>query len=278
MTEDFTAEERKQLKATIRQQRIVADRGPLFNRPVPKALMTPYEMKDTARARIHNIQKKYTIRHKNIHRCWNRFQLYLPELMHEGNPQKVFEMSTAHGAMLEVARYFGHEVLGNDFANRLHQHDVSASTTHRKLSDADFEQTVTDPVVKGGTALDWPYRPIIEAIDMPITLFDAGHTPYPLEDKSQDVLICAQAIEHYCHPDHWMELMDEFCRITRKTIVIIMNPLFNHFADDTAYVTAFEQFRTDLQAYRRNGFTTTSCHIQWAEALGFKLTADERHA
>jgi len=53
-----------------------------------------------------------------------------------------------------------------------------------------------------------------------------------------------------------------------------MNPLFGHFADDPAYVAGFEKFRHELQRYRRNGFTTTSCHIHWSEALGFKLTAD----
>lgn len=274
MDNALTADERRQLLKTIRKQRIVADQGRIFDRPMPKELLTPYALQGKESAPMHNIQRKYATRRKNIRRCWNRFQLYLPELMHEGAPQKVFEMSTAHGAMLEIARHFGHEVLGNDFANRLDQHDVSASTTHRKLSDEGFEEKINDPAVKDGVALDWPYRLIIESIDIPVTLFDAGHAPYPLEDKSQDVLICAQAIEHYCHPDHWMELMDEFCRITRKTIVIIMNPLFGHFADDPEYVASFEKFRHELQRYRRNGFTTTSCHILWSEALGFKLTAD----
>ncbi len=277
MTEEFTAADKRRLEKAMRAQRVVADKGALFDRPIPDELLTPYVLKDGETSNRREIQRKYAQRPQNIHRCWNRFSLYLPELMYHDTPQRVFEMSTGHGGMLEVARYFGHEVLGNDFANMVSDSPADSSATHRRANDENFSRSVDDygiPIPQDGTAKDWPYRRIIEAIDMPIMLFDAGKIPYPLDDKSQDVVICMQAIEHYCHPDDWMLIVDEFCRIATKTIVILLNPLFPRFKTDPDYVASFHAFRAGMQNYRKNGFTTTSCHIHWAEPLGFKLTAN----
>ncbi len=276
MSEEFTAAEKRRLEKRVRAERVMGDNGHLFDHPVPAELLTPYSNGDNTELEQIRVQRKYINRANNIRRCWNRFQLYLPELMYPEEPQDIFEMSTAHGGMLEVARHFGHTVLGNDFPNMLNNKQTELASTHRRLNDETFVCETDNhgiQIPKDHKVHDWPYRPIIEAIDIPMTLFDAGRTPYPLADKSKDVLICMQSIEHYCHPQDWMLILDEFCRITRKTILIMLNPVIGHFANDPFYTECFEKARHDLHMYRRNGFRTTSCHIQWSQVLVFKITA-----
>jgi len=55
----LTDDERRQLLKTIRQQRIVADQGRLFTRPMPKELLKPYALQGKDSAPMHNIQRKY---------------------------------------------------------------------------------------------------------------------------------------------------------------------------------------------------------------------------
>lgn len=180
---------------------------------------------------------------------------------------KVLELSSAHGGMLEIYRHFGHEILGNDHANFLHE-GAEERPGHRT-------EIVTAST--GGEAISqeitWPYRKIVESIDLPTTIFDAGKTPYPLEDKNVDYLMTFQAIEHYCHPLAWPALIDEFCRVARRAIIVMLNPLHGHLVNDNEYGIAFEDARKLLARFDRNGFRCTSVHIQWAQALGFKLTA-----
>ena len=106
---------------------------------------------------------------------------------------------------------------------------------------------------------------------MPIKLFDGGMTPYPIDKKSQDVMFCMQAIEHYCHPDEWGTILEEFCRITTQAIVIFLNKLPNHLAEQPDYVAAFERAKIALRDYNANGFTCISVHMHWGEALGYRL-------
>jgi hypothetical protein len=76
-----------------------------------------YQVTEAGKTRVMKRHKKYTNRARNICRAWNRVQLYLPEFLTTNQRQSAFEMSTAHGAMLEVQRHFGHDVPGNCFAN-----------------------------------------------------------------------------------------------------------------------------------------------------------------
>lgn len=264
------------LQKTIRRQRLVADSGKLFDSVPPPELLTPYPIDDPNAGKERAIQAKYTKRDSNIRRCWNRVQLYLPELMHEGAPQKIFEMSTAHAGMLEVLRHFGHDVEGNDYANMVQAKNLDHATTFRSLNDQTFSRDVDDYGIQAnedGVFDTWPYREITESVDIPVKLFDAGVVPYPLDDKSQDYLLCFQAIEHYCHPEHWMEIVHEFCRVTRKSIVLLLNPIFSRYERHPAYKAAFETFLAEMQRFNDKGFVTTSCHIHWCQPLGFKLTA-----
>lgn len=269
----------RNLQKELRHLRVGGDIMDLFGDPVPKELLTEYKSDDLDGQLARNIQKKYKSRPANIKRCWNRVQLFLPELMHQDGPkQRVLEMSTAHGGMLEVLRHFGHEVVGNDYVNLVSE-DKAGRALYRDLNDPDFNRETDDyglPVPKAGEQLyDWPYRKIIESINIPMNLFDAGKTPYPIRSKDFDVLICMQAIEHYCHPKDWMNVVDEFCRVTKKSVVILLNPMLKNMGGAPRdYAEAYRKAKLDLRTYRRNGFVCSSTYMMWGEPAGFKLTAE----
>ncbi|MGH1446463.1 MAG: class I SAM-dependent methyltransferase [Cognatishimia sp.] len=273
-----TPKEVQKLKREIRKLRVGGDYLDLVGDPIPQALEGEYNVDEFDERLTRGIQRKYKRRSSNIQRCWNRTQLFLPELMHHDSPsQRVLEMSTAHGGMLEVLRHFGHEVMGNDYANLLRSKG-HGSALFRNLNDSSFTPKVDDFGIalpeEGEELADWPYRKIIESINIPMALFDGGKTPYPFEDKSFDVLMCMQAIEHYCHPKDWMKVVDEFCRITNKTIIILLNPKMETIAGEPDdYAVAFDEARQALRQYRKNGFVCSSSHMMWGETLGFKLTA-----
>lgn len=253
----------------IKQERIKADTLDLFGEEPPAELLKPYVIAPEDQARVDELQKKYTNRERNIRRCWNRVQLYMPELM-QGPSHDVLELSAAHGGMLEVLRHYGHNVMGSDYANMVSKRNGEEMRQFRKLNDKTFVRQEDDFGLPIDNA-DWPYRPICEAIDLPMTIFDAGKTPYPFDDKSYDYTMCFHAIEHYCHPDDWMDLVDEFCRITRKTVFIMLNRLVPEFRAKEDYNEAFTTFRRNMRDYNKNGFRCQATFVHWDSALGFKL-------
>ena len=282
-TASFT---RQQLERKVQRQLIRGDFANLFGEAVPEELLTPYSFAAADADRVAMLQQKYTNRAWNIRRCWNRTERFLPELMIPGAPpQQVLELSTAHGGMLEVARHFGHGVMGTDYANfvytrtpgkrlRMAGEDTVAT---RPLNDPTFDRTIDDHGIDvsavGDDGPDWPYRPITDAVGIPMTVFDAGKTPYPFEDKSYDVLMCMQAIEHYCHPDHWHDVVDEMCRISRRTVVILLNPVNRQLKQIDGYVDSYTEFRRSMRCYNRNGFVNVASFMHWGKAVGFKLMA-----
>lgn len=277
MLKDVRDFEDPQVRKLIKAERIKADTLDLFGEEPPAELMTDYPLDAEGQERNAAIQKKYAKRPLNIRRSWNRCQLYLPELLSTDTPHDVLEMSTAHGGMLEVIRHFGHNVVGNDYANMVSRRKGQDMSQFRSLNDADFKRFEDDigiPIGEGEEP-DWPYRHIVEALELPVRIFDAGHVPYPFEDKSFDVVMCFQAIEHYCHPRDWMGIVDEFCRLSRKTVFILLNRLIPEFRAQDDYRAAFDTFRRDMRGYRRNGFACTGCFVHWDQAYGFKLTAQD---
>ncbi len=250
-----------------------ADSADLFGENAPEALLEPYKIDWDNTKVAHKLQRKYLDRGKNIRRCWNRIQLYLPELL-VGDPVRVLEMSTAHGAMLEILRHYGHEVLGNDYVNMVSgELDPKSNARFRTLNDEEFVPNVDDHGIENTEDAQWPYQEIIEAVDIPVKLFDAGQTPYPFEDKAFDVVICMQAIEHYCHPTGWLDVVAEFCRISTKSVVIMLNPMLPNMEAEPGYKDAYDGFRLAMRGYDAHGFRCTSCHVHWGKALIFKLTA-----
>ncbi|MGB0507448.1 MAG: hypothetical protein ACPGGK_14740 [Pikeienuella sp.] len=239
-----------------------------------------YDLEDVDAGLGRPLQRKYIKRPRNIRRAWNRLELLLPELMHDNvSMKKVLEMSTAHGAVLEILRHFGHDVVGNDFANMLSANDGTVSSIFRPVNYTDDKRTTDDygNAIKLENPQDvvWPYKNIIDSIDIPMRIFDAGQTPYPAEDKEFDVTICLQALEHYCHPKDWMVIVEEFCRITKGSIVIFLNPPVRAaLKDEGNYMEYFNRARLALRKYNANGFSCVHTSIWFGQALGFKLMAD----
>jgi len=267
----------RRVKRALKRSSIVGDWSDLFGQPAPDALQEPYNLDEEGKKRNAGIMKKYSDRALNNRRAWNRMQRYMPELLRPGvEKQVVFELSTAHGAMLEVARHFGHDVIGNDFANMVFAKQGQEVATTRALNDDSFTHDVDDwgyEISDDPSKQDWPYRHITEAQKIPMKIFDGGKAPYPLDEKSVDVTMCLQSIEHYCHPDDWMTVIDEMCRITRRSIFILLNPMHKRFKDVKGYQESFDKARIDLRDYNANGFENVATHMHWGKAHGFKLVA-----
>lgn len=255
---------------------MAADSSDLLGVPLPKELEGHYPLShaEMNEGLGRSIQKKYLHRPHNIGRCWNRAQLYTPELMKADQKKSILELSTGHGAMLEIYRHLGHEVLGTDYPNVI-SGPKGFSSAFRSINE-DLERKVDDYGLAfdpSNPVVDWPYKRLIESIGIPMTLFDAGSMPYPLADKSFDYVMTFQAIEHYTHPRHWLEIIGELCRIARESVVLLLNPLFPAFAKDPDYAKAFDDFRREMAFYNANGFHCTSVHMHWSLPLGFKLTS-----
>jgi hypothetical protein len=252
----------------------VADIGRHFETPVPAEFNQPYTVTETDWTGMSRPpQGKYLNRKRNLRRAMNRIQLFLPELL-GGAPKRIFELSTAHGAILEVLRHYGHEVMGNDYVNMVSGDTPEQRAIYRRVNDPGFVRDKDDyglPIPSGDQIVDWPYRPIIDSIGIPMALFDAGRTPYPLEAQSFDYVLSMQAIEHYCHPQDWMTIVDEMCRIARQGVFLLLNPMMPEMTADPVYAQAFHKARADLRDFDRHGFRCVGCHLHWGQALGFKL-------
>lgn len=268
----------------MRDLLLQADIGPTFDDDIPASLLSEYKLDEDGLARNEKLQKKYIKRARNIKRSWNRTRIYMPELMAKDvKPMDVLELSTAHGGMLEVARHFGHNVMGTDYPNFIFSKGKSGykrlgketEAPMRALNDQTFARSTDDYGIEisGDVQYDWPYRYICESVDLPMNVFDGGKTPYPFDDKSYDVLMCFQAIEHYCHPDHWMDIVDEMCRITRKSVFILLNQAHPKYKTQPGYLESFEKARRELAQYNANGFTCMATFLRDRQVLGFKLIA-----
>ncbi len=254
-----------------------SDEADLFFDQPPEELLVDYPIDWDDPNLVCKAQGKYQVRRRNIKRSWNRIQLFAPELLApNAEPQRVFEMSTAHAGMLEVCRYNGHEVLGNDYLSFV-KGSGKNSVLYRSVDDPTLDRETDDLGFKrptGNSELDdWVYKPIIDAVKVPIVLFDGGVLPYPLEDKSHDYLFCFQAIEHYTNPDDWLRIVGEFCRITTKKIVLLLNWNLHHTRKIEGYEDSYHKARLALRNYDENGFRCTSVHMHRNRPAGFVLSA-----
>ncbi len=246
-----------------------------FGKLPPEELSQAYKLSDEdLNGRMKFVQRKYMLRFKNIRRSWAILLQYMPELMSQGRKRSVLEMSTAHGATLEILRNFGHEVRGTDFPNFMTGKN-GVDSRFRNVNEHDLTQFSDDHGLINGDPdnqeLDWIYRPIIESIGIQVDLFDAGRLPYPYENDSFDVVCCMDAIEHYCHPKDWLEVVNEFVRISRESVLIITNPVQGNLVDDESYMKPFYKFHQDMQSYDRNGFRCVIAGINRNQLTVFKL-------
>lgn len=220
-----------------------------------------------------SIQGKYMNRFGNIRRSWAIMLEHMPELMADGAPpRRVLEMSTAHGATLEILRRQGHDVLGNDYANFLGGAS-GLDSRFRDVNGLDLDGQRDDHGLNPGGAetRNWPYKPIIESIGLDVRLFDAGRVPYPFEDGSFDSVICMDAIEHYCHPRDWMTVVDEFLRLARESVLVIANPVQRQLVDDAEYMAAVGAFQRQMRMLDRAGFRCVHAGMHRFQLTAFKL-------
>ncbi len=250
-----------------------------FGEAPPEEFSRAYDVSDQdLEGRLEHIQRKYLLRFKNIRRSWSLLLQFMPELMSKNRSLSILEMSTAHGATLEILRHFGHVVTGNDYANFLGRKGA-VDTRYRRLNEFDLSrhmddhglQSISDDDETGNGMIDWPYRPIIESVSLDVDLFDAGRVPYPYKDNSFDCVICMDAIEHYCHPLDWMGVVDEFTRISQQSVLLITNPVQKHRLDDAQYMNAFYSFQQAMRQYDKRGFQCIHAGIRRNQLTTFKL-------
>lgn len=217
---------------------------------MPVEFRQSYQLANYDRPRIEAVMRKYLNRIKNNKRAWKRICFHMPETLTGNTPLDILEFSTAHGAMLDIWRHFGQRVVGTDYAGGVGQAGPKPDEPiwFDQVLEAAHDHP-TDDVVDG-----WVYQPIIESLGLDVRLFDAGQTPYAFDDKSFDILCCYQALEAYAHPDDWERVLDEFCRITRKSVVIGFNPPTVKDYKDEAHRAAFAAACERLRCYDSNGF------------------------
>tara|TARA_R110002110_G_scaffold302896_7_gene516995 strand:+ start:6373 stop:7155 length:783 start_codon:yes stop_codon:yes gene_type:complete len=236
--------------------------------PVPAGFPTQYEFGGYPEHQVIRIARKYLWRKENIRRAWARIHHHFPETLSGSQPLDILELSTAHGAMLEVWRHFGHRVRGTDFGGW--HDDYNPKATRPKFLNPAFEKTHSNP--RAPVNLGWIYQPIIESLGLEVDIFDAGQLPYAYGDKSFDVICCYQAIEAYALPGGWAAILDEFCRVARRSIVIGFNPPPLKLRRNPEHMAAARAATEDMRSYNRNGFR--SVFLEFGETnAGFHPTA-----
>lgn len=235
---------------------------------VHKDLPTQYEFGDYPESQVIRIARKYLWRKENIRRAWARIHHHFPETLSGSEPLDILEFSTAHGAMLEVWRHFGHRVRGTDFGGWHDDYNAKAKMP-RFLTPA-FKKAHKNP--RAPINLGWIYQPIIESLGLDVDIFDAAQLPYPYGDKSFDVICCYQAIEAYTGPEGWGAIVDEFCRIARKSIVIGFNPPPLKLRNNEKHMAAARKATDALRSFNRNGFQCVFLEFGETNA-GFHPTA-----
>jgi len=119
---------------------------------------------------------------------WNRLHKEIPELLDK--KLKVLDVGCGNGVVLEILRWYGHDVIGMDYTN-------------------------------GYDKGDWLYKPLIESQGLKCINHSGGDIPYPFKDKEFDILICYGAISFFKIP--CVDVLNEFARITKSCILLLVN-------------------------------------------------------
>lgn len=258
MLQDVREFQNPQIRNLTRSYRSQGGVPGLAGASLPADLMTGYALSRDGIERMKLLNKANADRADNVAQAWSRIERYVPELL-TCEPQDVLEMSTTHGALLEVLRYHGHRVMGTDYAPVVWSSDPSV------LEEGSVAEQMPRP--------DWAYRHVVDSVDLPMTLLDAGAAPLPFRDKSFDTLICFRSMANYTHPEDWMELVEDFCRVSRKSVLVMLDRLAPNRHADFEYRNAFNRFREDMADFNQDGFTCTARFLEDDQLLGFKLTA-----
>lgn len=225
---------------------------------LPEEFNSPYHLGQYAEARLTQIMWKYLVRQTNCERAWARINHHMPETLQSPKPLDILELSTAHGAMLEIWRNQGHSCVGTDYPWTDEAGVTKANSVNRpwqrnlldQLSFRSHENEVGE-LISG-----WPYQPVIESLGLDVRLFDGGILPYPFPDKSFDVVCCYQALDAYAHPSRWIDIVKEMCRISRKTVMLGFNPAPGDKQTDEVFQAAARQAWLELRNFSDCGFNT----------------------
>lgn len=221
----------------------------------PLDFSTPYALADYDDSRVRQIMFKYMQRDKNLARAWTRICHHFPETI-GADPLSCLEFGTAHGAMLEIWRALGHETVGTDWPWRAGREAILQPSRpwHRRaledVNQAGHGGPQADPVP------GWAYQPIIESLGLDVRLMDGSDWPYEFPDKSFDIVCAYQAIDAFAPPEHWPEIVAEFCRIARRAVVVGYNPLPIREAEDPLRKAAARKAWLTLSRFEAHGMKT----------------------
>jgi hypothetical protein len=221
----------------------------------PLDIETPYALGDYDDRRVGQIMFKYLERPKNLARAWTRICHNFPETI-GADPLSCLEFGTAHGAMLEIWRALGHRTLGTDYAWRDGAEVVLTPSRpwHRQALKAVSLSGHGGPQAE--PVPGWAYQPIIESLGLDVRLMDGRDWPYPFEDKSFDIVCAYQAIDAFAPPEAWPDVVAEFCRIARRSVVVGFNPLPIRQAEDPERKAAAREAWLALSHLSAHGLTT----------------------
>jgi len=162
---------------------------------IPKSLICNWNALD-----IDEMKAKYTKKNTGLkfldRKIFNTFNWkwclqYLPEYtIYNNKIYNVIDISAACGSSLEVIKHFNNNVFATD----------------------------------NYTSYNGYYKEALSSQNIPQQKLNIKKLPYDITSKSYDLLIHAGAI-HFCNFSIWDKIIDEFTRISKKTIIISLNTM-----------------------------------------------------
>jgi len=167
----------------------------------PSQLYGPWDNLNLSKMKkLETYQKfhKFWNRDRMLEKCWVNLKRLIPEHLTNVHPdtKSIIDISCGNGAVLELMRSFNYDIFGIDY-------------------------------YFGGRSFE-DYREFLISQNIPFLEHNCGTFPYPIEDKSFDILTCIGAITFYAHnteevEERWPKVLDEFARITRQIIAVTAN-------------------------------------------------------
>ncbi|MFB9149880.1 hypothetical protein [Roseovarius ramblicola] len=176
---------------------------------VPAKIMSPYALGvlDRCRARI---PLKYQYRALNGLRELARTHVLFPELLSDGEPVEIIDLSAGGCGTADVLGQYGHKVEICDYfdANKINPMGHSYAELHKFLG-------------------------------LNCRFFDGRSLPYEFADESRDIVLVYQAIDAYGPVAMWYDIVDELLRIARRSVGLVLNPAIPKTPENEAQVVAF---------------------------------------
>lgn len=163
------------------------------NSSFPKELLGPWNDIDQNKLDF-PINFKFRNRNKMLVSSWNNLNSLIPKCLTHQHLlwNNVIDISCGNGACLEIMKFFGYNIFGLDYYDKLNEYGR--------------------------------YDIFLKSQKIPYVEHNCLLFPYPIESKSFDVLINIGAITQYSNDlSIWPTILDEFARITKNIICISVN-------------------------------------------------------